>query len=294
MYDKKAGSDDPALIVILVDQSSSMSDTYFENRSVAETAKFFCDKIIYQILKECEFEGRIKPRFDFAVIGYGSAIRSAMPKIQIEELPISVTRLPETWIKKNSLVDDEQQSSDNNNDKKIGHLPIPLEWVETISNGATSMLTAFNKTKEIIEEWISNHPKSFPPVVLNITDGMPTDDIILNQRLETGTLGDVTTLPIVIISKEIQKLGTNNGNVLVCNAHVSAVGGNPDAYPISTSGIIDIMAELTFAMSSIIPDELVQKGIERGLSIQRGSRFFIYNADASSLSGFFEFGSSLA
>ena len=82
------------------------SDIYFENRSVAETAKFFCDKIMFQIMSECQEGKEIKPRFDFAVIGYGSAIRSAMPKIQIEELPISVTRLPETWIKKNNVLFD--------------------------------------------------------------------------------------------------------------------------------------------------------------------------------------------
>lgn len=268
-----------------------MSDLLFtsdgKSYSFAKIAKYMCDKFLYAALKRCVTEVNIRPWIDLAIIGYGSSIRSAMPKIGMDEFPFSVSKLPDAYIKRNDL-------SDNNNEKITEHEPPPLEWVEAVSNGTTSMLAAFNKTKEIIEKWISNHRESFPPIVINITKGMPTDGIDLVERCENGSLGDLTTLPIVLMSKQIQKLGTNDGNVLFCNAHVSNTNLTQILYPISTRDIDDPLADLTFEMSSVIPDELIAAGIAMGIPLSKGSRFFIYNADVTSLLSFFGFGAGAA
>lgn len=293
MYNKKSSSSDPALIIILIDQSGSMSEIFFQDRTVAKTVKHLCDKILYQILKDHTLGEKIKPRTELAVIGYGSSIRSAMPKIGIEEFPFSVSKLPDTYIKRNDL-------SDNSNEKITEHEPPPLEWVEDVSNGGTAMLGAFIKTKEIIEKWIPDHRNSFPPVVINITDGFASDDINLLERLkqwsesdENINLGDLATLDIVSMSKQIQKLATNDGNVLFCNAHLSIGGEKEILYPISTKGIDNPIADLTFEMSSRIPDNLVQLGIKKNLPVQSGSRFLLFNAQSvKSILDFIEFGSS--
>ena len=286
MYDQKITRHNPALIIILIDQSSSMSDLLFtsdgKSFSIAKIAKYICDKYLYEAFRTCNAGNEVRPYIDLAIIGYGTSIRSAMPKIGIEELPFSVTKLSETWIKKN-----DSESSGNEYE-----LP-RYEWVEEVSNGTTSMLAALTKTKEIIEKWTSNHHNSFPPIVINITDGMPTDDINLKQRYENAdSLGDLTTLDIFSMSRQIQKLGTKNGNVLFCNAHVSNTNLTQILYPMSTSNIDNPFAELMFEMSSQIPNELILVGIEMGLPISEGSRFFIYNADANSLLNFVSFGTT--
>lgn len=286
MYDQKITRQNPLLITILIDQSSSMSDLLFtgegKNYSIAKIAKYICDKCLYETFRTCNAGNDVRPYVDLAIIGYGTSIRSAMPKIGIEELPFSVTKLPELWIKKN----------DRESTNEEYELP-RYEWVEETSNGTTSMLGALAKTKEIIETWISNHRDSFPPIVLNITDGMPTDDTSLTARYENNnSFGDLSTLDIISMSKQIQKLKTSNGNVLVCNAHVSNEKLTQISYPMSTSDIDDPFAELMFEMSSVIPNELIALGTEMGLRISKGSRFFIFNADANSLLNFFSFGTT--
>ncbi|MCE9651851.1 MAG: hypothetical protein K8Q89_02155 [Nitrosarchaeum sp.] len=285
MYDQKITRQNPALIIFLIDQSSSMSDLMFTSSgsgfSMAKIAKYICDKCLYEAFRTCNAGNEVRPYIDLAIIGYGTSIRSAMPKIGLDELPFSVTKLSETWIKKN-----DSTPSDNEFESPR------YEWVEEVSKGNTPMLEALTKTKKIIEKWTSSHHNSFPPIVINITDGMPTDDIALLSRYETGSLGDITTLDVFSLSKQIQKLGTNNGNVLFCNAHISSARLAQILYPLSTKNIDDPFAELMFELSSTIPNELIPLGNEIGLPIVSGSKFFIYNADVNSLLNFVSFGTT--
>ena len=55
------------------------------------------------------------------------------------------------------------------------------------------MLAAFTKAREIIEKWLPDHQTSFPPVVINISDGMPSDDSDILPMIEQGSFGDLST-----------------------------------------------------------------------------------------------------
>ena len=275
-------------MIILIDQSSSMSELFFsadgEDYSVAHTAKHITDKCLFEIMRTCVSGNEIRPYVDLAIIGYGTSIRSATPKIPMEQLPFSVTELQNSYIAKNEI-----------DDSNIGDFSKPrYEWIEEISNGSTSMLAALEKAKEITKKWIVNHPNSFPPMILNITDGMATDDLVLLDRYQRGTLGDISTLDLVTTVKEIQKLTTTDGNVLLCNAHVSPDEMSQITYPTNTQNIENPLAELMFEMSSVIPSTLLETGKEMGLPIQSGSRLFLYNAEVTSLLNFLRFGTSAA
>tara|TARA_B110000438_G_scaffold300592_2_gene353355 strand:+ start:379 stop:1251 length:873 start_codon:yes stop_codon:yes gene_type:complete len=265
-----------------------MSELFFsadgEDYSVAHTAKHITDKCLFEIMRTCVSGNEIRPYVDLAIIGYGTSIRSATPKIPMEQLPFSVTELQKSYIAKNEI-----------DDSNIGDFSKPrYEWVEEMSSGTTSMLAALQKAKEITEKWISNHRNSFPPMILNITDGMATDDLVLLDRFQHGTLGDMSTLDLVTTVKEIQKLATTDGNVLLCNAHVSPDEMSQITYPTNTQNIENPLAELMFEMSSVIPSTLLETGKEMGLPIQSGSRLFLYNAEVTSLLNFLRFGTSAA
>ena len=62
-------------MVILIDQSSSMSELFFsadgEDYSVAHTAKHITDKCLFEILSTCISGNEIRPYVDLAIIGYG-------------------------------------------------------------------------------------------------------------------------------------------------------------------------------------------------------------------------------
>ena len=48
-------------------------------------------------------------------------------------------------------------------------------WVEPVHGYRTPMCQAVAVAGAHVYEWASAHPDSFPPIIINITDGMVTD-----------------------------------------------------------------------------------------------------------------------
>ena len=76
-------------------------------------------------------------------------------------------------------------------------------WLEPTANGNTPMNAAFAETHQAVKAWTELYPLSYPPAVINISDGEPTD-------------GDPTRG-----AEAIRSLGTNDGGVLLFNIHIS-------------------------------------------------------------------------
>ena len=303
MYDKKVTSHEPTLLILLLDQSVSMSETMTETEqgevySIAKVAKIISDTFLYTAWRKCVRGDQSLPYLDLAVIGYGNGTRSALPKIPLEQFPFSVKKLEDAYIAKNDSDPDDNST-----------VPKPrLEWVEERADGLTPMLAAFTKARAIVEKWLPDHQTSFPPVIINISDGMPTDDhdfIEILQQSSSGYsfhLGDLSQTPLMIQSKAIRELGTNNGKCLVMNCHISAAGYTPIEFPPSSAEAeaVDPFAKFMFDMSSVIPEPLREFGIRPvdaeppglGMKLEPNARFFIFNADIESVIRFMIFGSS--
>jgi hypothetical protein len=303
MYDKKVTSHEPTLLILLLDQSDSMSETMAETEqgevySIAKVAKIISDTFLYTAMRKSLKGDGFKPYIDLAVIGYGDGIRSALPKIPLEQFPFSVKKLENTFFAKNDSDPDDNSV-----------IPKPrLEWVEERADKLTPMLTAFTKARAIVEKWLPDHQESFPPVIINISDGMPTDDPdfieILQQsaREHSFHLGDLSQIPLMIQSKAIRELGTNNGKCLVMNCHISPAGYTPMEYASSSAEAeeVDPFAKFMFEMSSVIPEPLFEYGIRPtdadppglGLKLEPNARFFVFNAEIESVIRFMTFGSS--
>ena len=288
MYDAKVTSAEPGLVIILLDQSTSMDTTLVETKegekfSISKMAKYVVDEFLYEAFNKCIREDELKPYLDIAVIGYALGLRSALPKIPLEQYPFSVTKLADTYIAKN----------DSNPDVDPV-IPLPkLEWLEERADSLeTPMLAAFTKAREIVEKWLPDHQTSFPPVVINLSDGAPNDDSIFVQMCEEAAEQGKTRLPsdlsqtgLVIQSKAIQDMGTENGKCLVLNAHVSARGHKEILYPstIDEAENIDPLTRLMFEMSSVIPDSLREyANLKSVIDLEPGARFYTLNADFDS------------
>src|SRR5262249_34547603 len=108
-------------------------------------------------------------------------------------------------------------------------------WVEAKAVGRTPMCQALALAQQHVEGFIRRYPACYPPLVANITDGMPTDGDPLPQ------------------ARALHELATEDGNVLLFNAHVSANPAHPVEYPSSEDGLPDNFARLLFRMSSPLP-----------------------------------------
>ena len=92
------------------------------------------------------------------------------------------------------------------------------------------------------------------------------------------------------IASNLGQIRTNDGEVVVLNIHVSALGAEPIRFPTSESGLPDSYAKMLFRMSSLLPKHLVDFAKDKGHAVTSESRGFMFNAEAAEIVDFFDIG----
>lgn len=254
-YIRKIGTKNPGLIIILLDQSGSMAD-HGKSKNAADAV----NRVIYEIQGRCQTGEKVLDRCYIGVIGYGQSGQPVSPIIggMISEVA-------------------DYPSKENT----IAGMNIPV-WVEPIAENGTPMAAAFQETYNLLEGWISDHQDCFPPIVMNVSDGAP-DDFNEGNAPQTKAAAE-----------KIMTLGTDDGNVLLFNAHISGVTNHQMVQlPSSPSSLPDVFAKFLFSISSPVPNSLVKAAENVGLSPKNGARGLIFNADTETLVKLLTFGSSV-
>ena len=137
------------------------------------------------------------------------------------------------------------------------------------------MCAALKNAAETIAPWCDAHSGSFPPVIIHITDG------------ESGD-GDPNQ-----IAELIRSLSVNDGNVLLCNLHVSTERGSAMYFPATEDVLPNSYAKKLFSMSSVIPQEMmsnIQEELGGRAELLQGARFFTFNGDEVAIVKFIRIG----
>ena len=257
------GTSNPGCIVILVDQSWSMSES-FEDGTKAERATQAVNSVIENIVLACRSGDTIRDRCHISVIGYGEHVNCFVDGM-ISEVVSAIIDIKK--VKK--LIPDGAG----------GVIEIESEvpiWLEPKANSQTPMHKAFERAAEIIEDWIPDRPDAFPPIVINITDGAATRPDLAADA-----------------ARKIMNSRTTDGASLVFNIHITNKGNivkplshNTDQF----SG--QPLAEYLFDISSALPPELFKAAEEAGFSPEPGARCFVYNADEVLMIQLLQFGST--
>jgi uncharacterized protein YegL len=112
-------------------------------------------------------------------------------------------------------------------------------WFSAVANSLTPMGNAFDECTQLLTEWTTAHPTSFPPIVLNITDGAQTDckDDELIQK-----------------AYQLKQTTTLYGNTLLFNVHISSQKESAVLFPERKSDLPDVAhCDLLYKMSSVLP-----------------------------------------
>jgi hypothetical protein len=273
LYSAQITRANPTCLILLLDQSGSMADP-FGGDAVARKADFVADVVnhtLHDLVIRCTKTEEVRNYYYVAVIGYGRSVGSALggvlghrlltPIAEIAEYPLRVeTRLKRVPDGAGSVIE----------------MPVRFPvWLHPQADGGTPMCQAFTEAKRVVEQWLEDHPRGFPPTVLHLTDG------------ESGD-GDPSTL-----GQEIMSLGTDDGQALIFNCHVSARRGSKIEYPLNASRLPDGFARTLFEISSPLPLNFLAAAKQLGVQAEEGSRGFILNADPSSVVQFYEIGTSL-
>jgi hypothetical protein len=165
-------------------------------------------------------------------------------------------------------------------DENTGEMiPMPCQvpvWVYPRAEGGTPMCHMLYHAHQILSEWISQHPRSFPPIVVHISDGESQDG---------------NPIPY---ADAIKSLATEDGNVLLMNCHLSMTAAAPFMFPSSDQGLPDELARALFHMSSVLPEPFYRHAVMEGFPLQPNARGMAFNADMVCLIQFLNMGTQAA
>lgn len=134
------------------------------------------------------------------------------------------------------------------------------------------MCAGLDVALNILTEWCSKHPSSFPPTVLHVTDGHPTD-------------GNPEP-----IADQIKSLGTEDGACVLLNLHIDVASGPPYIFPNDDRTLPDRFGKRLFRMSSLLPQHAMQAAKSKGYDVRPGARGFVFNAGMETVADFFDIG----
>jgi hypothetical protein len=273
----------PTLFVFLLDQSRSMVEPLGVNgperrRKMDELASAV-NSWLHNMVIRLTGPGGIKHYVDVAMMGYRTD-PAANPIIesplggelgerarQEDRMLCAITEIGENPAR----IDQHTRSF---LDEETGELVettqrVPV-WVEPKAEGGSPMCSALRLAHDIVHRWIGEHRDSFPPVVINVTDGGSQD-------------GD----PIPY-ANALRDLATDNGNVLLFNCHLSISHQDTPLFLPGDEGLPCPEARMLHRMSSPLPKRMYDYAVNEGFKLQPGAKGMAFNADMATLTMFLD------
>jgi len=261
----------PSCFLFLIDQSGSMVDPFGGEESGRRKADQVADvinRLLQNLIIKCAKQEGVRDYYHIGVIGYGAQVGPAFAGSLAgrELVPISeVANNPARIEAREKKVDD---GAGGLVDQTV-RFPV---WFDPVATGGTPMCQALTRAQSIMQGWTSQHAHGFPPLVINISDGEPTD-------------GDPS-----VPAQSVTQLSSSDGNVLLFNIHISAQSGAPILFPESQETLPDDHARLLFSMSSHLPEFLRTFVQQEGIDVSENTRGFAFQADLVTLIKFLDIG----
>lgn len=261
-YDRKWSVQYPGLLILLLDQSESMrvepwglDETRTKAEGLAEAVNTLLLELIVQCVTEADGAPSVRPRLDVSILGYGPGgeVRPAFGGALAGRRMVSIAELADNPLRAETAY-----------------------WLDAVGDGPTPMGEAFEEAIQVAAPWANEHPSSFPPVVINVTDGAYTG---------------VDPAPAV---EDLQRLRTHDGNLVLINVNLSQYPTPPPIVFPATKADLDSYSQLLFDWSSPLPQPNLQRAqeeIDPGLT--EGARAFAFNPDFRLLSKILLIGSTV-
>jgi hypothetical protein len=257
-YTAEISRRNPSAILFVIDQSGSMAEHWNEQITKAQALADAVNRLLQETIIKCSKEEGVRHYFDVGVLSYsGDTVRDALSFI-----PGGVLK-PVYELERNPLRLEERRKvlPDGAGGIIEQTVRFPI-WFEPRAEGGTPMCAALQLAAETVAEWADAHLSAFPPVVIHVTDGEPTD-------------GDPE--PIAAL---IQQLATDDGNVLLFNLHIASGGSQSVLFPASEAAVPPTQeARRLFRMSSPVPPFMLEAARAQGFAVGEGARGYGYRVD---------------
>lgn len=275
-YTEEISRAKPSCFLFLIDQSDSMNDSFggTEKRK-ADGVATVINRLLSDVVIKCS-KGEDKPRdyYHVGVIGYGFDVNEVGPAFVgalagRELVPISEVALNPARI-------EERKSKEADDTGRIIEVPAKFAvWFDPIAVNGTPMCRALREARRIVEGWVNQYPNSYPPTVINVTDGESTDGDPAQEAAAITSIANV-----------------NGSHALLFNVHISSRRADPIVFPDKEEGLPDEYARLLFNMSSVLPEPIREAARDeiKDKPIGDQARGFAFNADMVELIRFLDIG----
>jgi hypothetical protein len=273
-YSTEISRINPTCFLFLVDQSSSMLEAFGRQpeKKKADGVADALNRLLQNLILKCAKSGGVRDYFHVGLLGYGGRVGPAFGGTLAGQALVPVSALANNPLR----VEQRTRKVDDGAGGLVEQsFKFPV-WFEATAVGRTPMCQALALARHHLEGFLKQYPACYPPLVVNITDGMSTD-------------GD--PLPG---AKELRALASADGPVLLFNAHVSANPAHPVEFPAVEDGLPDNFAKLLFRMSSVLPPRLLEAARAEGYPAGPGTRGFVFNADLVAVIRFLDLGTRVS
>ncbi len=280
----------PAALLFLLDQSASMQDPFGgaeeQGDAAPSKARVLADtvnRLLRDLVLRCAKEEGVRDYFVVGVIGYGDRVQPLLrltdevgdpargadaPATAVAEL-IPISYLAERPLRVEERLRRTARADGSGFDERRAKVPV---WFDPEARNGTPMCQALDEAARVVRQWVGLHPRSFPPIVLNVTDGEATD-------------GDPLRF-----AQRLREYGTEDGEALLFNVHLSDATEAAIELPDTVDGLPDEHARTLYQMSSPLPFGMRQAAEAEGFATSLDSRGFVFNADPAALVRFLEIG----
>jgi hypothetical protein len=273
MYEMALSRKNPGCIIFLLDRSDSMAQPWAGGETLAEGAARAINDILMELCLRAQKEpGLSRHYFDIGIFGYGTRPMSGGEGVESafsgKLAGRDLVPLPE--LRDNPIAVRQTTSVD------VGGPPamVPV-WIEPMHGYRTPMCEAVAVAGQHAFDWAQAHPGSFPPIIINITDGIVTDSPYGGASLHEW-------------AQRLTGISTQDGSALLFNIFLSTAQGGV-MFPASEGGLPPPGPGL-FQMSSVLPPPMVANATAAEVVVPPGAKGFAFNADPPMLVKFLEIG----
>lgn len=202
MYNAHITQQYKGAIMLLIDQSGSMDEEYLFNgqkTTKARAVATIANTLIEEIINRSQRRRGVGDYFDIAVIGYGGDEAKSLFGKRFRR----ITDVDSMYVP----IDNRHVVRQLPNGECLNFFFELRQWVTPVSKGRTPMGAALRMARTMSAAWCRNNPHSFPPIVINISDGEATD---------------AAYDELIRLSNKLKEVATEDGNLLFFNLHITA------------------------------------------------------------------------
>ncbi|MDY3560765.1 VWA domain-containing protein [Gemmata sp. JC673] len=269
-YSAQISRTNPACLLFLIDQSGSMADPFVGTggTSKAATVADAVNRLLQNVVLRSAKADGVRDYFRVGVIGYGTTVKAGLGGTAPFNVLVPISKVGDQPLRVETRTKLIPDGAGGVLEQKI-KFPV---WFDPEAGGKTPMCEAMAAAGLAVKGFVDEFPNAYPPIVLNLTDGLPSD----------GNPQDH--------AKALRKLGTSDGTALLFNLLISATPVAPEFFPSGEDHLTDKCCKLLFRMSSVLPPQLSEAARAEGHNLKPGARGVVLNADPTAIVRFLDIG----